>query len=53
MKTIKKKVLEAIGKVAEVEANVVSKEWPPVCAFYMYQPKRPDKKMEQKENEKD
>ena len=48
MKSIKKKVLKAIGKVAEVEANVNAKDWPPLCMGILYQPKRPNKKVEQK-----
>ena len=48
MKSIKKRVLKAIGKVAEIEANINAKDWPPICSFYMHQPKRPNKKVEQK-----
>lgn len=32
---------------------MVSKEWPPECVGFLHQTKRPDKKMEQKENKKD
>lgn len=44
MKKLKKVVLQAVGKLAEVEANIVSAKWPPSCIGYIYQPKRPVKK---------
>lgn len=44
MKDLKKKVLKAIGKVAETGIKNVDSSWPPACIGYIYQPKRPKKK---------
>ncbi len=41
---VKQTILKAIGKVAEVEANLVFSEWPPACSGFIHQPKRPQKK---------
>lgn len=40
----KKAILKALGKVAEVEANMKNSGWPPMCIGIIYQPERPKKK---------
>lgn len=41
---VKKNILMVVGKVAEIQANIVDSSWPPKCAGLLHQPKRPKKK---------
>lgn len=45
-KEIKKesRILKAVGKLAAMEAKRVDSDWPPICAGFLHQPKRPAKK---------
>lgn len=43
-KNMKKRVLKAVGKIVEFEANTMDAGWPPRCAGLIHQPKRPKKK---------
>lgn len=41
---MKNGALQVIAKVAELEGNMLYSGWPPPCAGFIYQPKRPEKK---------
>lgn len=43
-RSFKEKVIKAMVKVAEYEANAVNTNWPPICLGLLHQPKRPKKK---------
>jgi len=43
-KSVKKNVLQAVVKMAEIEANEKNAIWPPICVGFVHQPKRPKKK---------
>jgi len=38
---VKSNLLKAVGKVITAKAGVNDKIWPPYCAAFLYQPKRP------------
>ncbi len=38
-------ILQSVKKVIEFEANIVSADWPPICAGLIHQPKRPNMKI--------
>lgn len=46
MTKLTKKVLTVFAKVVEIRTNEDKSGWPPPCAGYIYQPKRPKKKIE-------
>ncbi len=37
-------ILKAAGKIVKMEAKRVNSDWPPICAGFLHQPKRPCKK---------
>ena len=41
MKEVKKKVLKGVAKIVENFGKVNDSGWPPPCAGFIYQPKRP------------
>ena len=46
MKSMKKEslMLKLAGKLAKAEAVKTNSSWPPACAGFLHQPKRPAKK---------
>lgn len=44
MNNLQKTFLKVIVKAAIANANMKSRDWPPLCVGYIYQPKRPKRK---------
>lgn len=42
-KSVKKNLLKAVVRMAEIEANEKNALWPPICAGIVHQAKRPKK----------
>ena len=41
---VKSNFLKVVGEVVKAKAGVNDKIWPPLCAGFLYQPKRPSNK---------
>lgn len=46
-KKIEHKIMEKLADKIEKETAIEVLDWPPVCTFYLHQPKRPELKTKQ------